>query len=150
MRIVIFLYVLARIDPAKYSPCLVGSWSLTISSSYALYSIKTLRFLDQTPMTITIVQTIMKCPSCRTTETVTMDPKTPGDFFTCKECKQTHEPRLGDCCVYCSYGSVNCPAVQEIILRMARWFQLIKLRLPTISNSLMLSIQRLNIRGLSA
>ena len=120
MEIVIFPYVFARTDPAKYSPCLVGSCSFTLLSSDALYSINTLRILDQTSMTITILQTIMKCPNCRTTETVTMDQKIPGDFFTCKECEKTHEPRLGDCCVYCSYGSVNCPAVQQIILRMAR------------------------------
>ena len=84
------------------------------------YILQDLGIYRLSAMTITILQTIMKCPNCRTTETVTMDPKIPGDFFTCKECEKTHEPRLGDCCVYCSYGSVNCPAVQEIILRMAR------------------------------
>jgi hypothetical protein len=33
-------------------------------------------------------------------------------FYTCKGCGETLDPLLGDCCVFCSYGTVPCPSVQ--------------------------------------
>lgn len=33
--------------------------------------------------------------------------------YECKECGVTLHPREGDCCVFCSYGSVPCPPIQE-------------------------------------
>jgi hypothetical protein len=33
-------------------------------------------------------------------------------FFECVNCNTLMRPRAGDCCVYCSYGSVKCPPVQ--------------------------------------
>jgi len=33
-------------------------------------------------------------------------------FYECEQCHQLLRPKPGDCCVYCSYGSVPCPPVQ--------------------------------------
>src|SRR5262249_14154421 len=33
-------------------------------------------------------------------------------FYDCKGCGQRLKPQPGDCCVFCSYGSVPCPPVQ--------------------------------------
>ena len=33
-------------------------------------------------------------------------------FYDCKGCGQRLKPRRGDCCVFCSYGSVPCPPIQ--------------------------------------
>src|SRR5262249_32796632 len=33
-------------------------------------------------------------------------------FYNCKGCGQRLKPKAGDCCVFCSYGSVPCPPVQ--------------------------------------
>lgn len=33
-------------------------------------------------------------------------------FHECARCKALLRPRPGDCCVYCSYGSVKCPPIQ--------------------------------------
>ncbi|MEE8320732.1 MAG: GDCCVxC domain-containing (seleno)protein, partial [Gammaproteobacteria bacterium] len=34
-------------------------------------------------------------------------------FYECYVCKQLLKPEQGDCCVFCSYGSVPCPPVQS-------------------------------------
>ena len=34
-------------------------------------------------------------------------------FYECGGCKIVLRPKLGDCCVYCSHGSVACPPVQS-------------------------------------
>nr|CCA81611.1 conserved hypothetical protein [blood disease bacterium R229] len=33
-------------------------------------------------------------------------------FSECPGCHALLRPRPGDCCVFCSYGSVPCPPVQ--------------------------------------
>jgi len=33
-------------------------------------------------------------------------------FYECTGCGALLEPRRGDCCVFCSWGSVPCPPVQ--------------------------------------
>jgi hypothetical protein len=34
-------------------------------------------------------------------------------FYDCKGCATVLKPHKGDCCVFCSYGSVPCPPIQE-------------------------------------
>jgi hypothetical protein len=34
-------------------------------------------------------------------------------FYDCKGCGETLKPLSGSCCVFCSYGSVPCPPIQE-------------------------------------
>ena len=34
-------------------------------------------------------------------------------IYYCKACGQRMKPKQGDCCVYCSYGDVPCPPIQE-------------------------------------
>lgn len=34
-------------------------------------------------------------------------------FYRCEACGATLKPREGDCCVFCSYGSVPCPPIQR-------------------------------------
>ncbi len=33
-------------------------------------------------------------------------------FYECKACHALLRPKAGDCCVFCSYGTVPCPPVQ--------------------------------------
>jgi len=33
-------------------------------------------------------------------------------FYTCTGCGATLRPKPGDCCVFCSYGSLPCPPIQ--------------------------------------
>lgn len=34
-------------------------------------------------------------------------------FWDCPHCETVLRPEEGDCCVFCSYGSVPCPPVQH-------------------------------------
>lgn len=34
-------------------------------------------------------------------------------FWTCPSCEARIRPKPGDCCVFCSFGSVPCPPVQK-------------------------------------
>ncbi|WP_281407879.1 GDCCVxC domain-containing (seleno)protein, partial [Mesorhizobium sp. M2E.F.Ca.ET.209.01.1.1] len=34
-------------------------------------------------------------------------------FYECRECGTLLRPKTGDCCVFCSYGDVPCPPIQE-------------------------------------
>lgn len=34
-------------------------------------------------------------------------------FYECGQCHALLRPKAGDCCVYCSYGTVPCPPVQQ-------------------------------------
>ena len=33
-------------------------------------------------------------------------------FYQCENCKTLLRPKPGDCCVFCSFGSVKCPPIQ--------------------------------------
>ena len=52
------------------------------------------------------------CPLCgvKTLEQMPMDACT--FFYECKGCLALLSPNEGDCCVFCSFGSVKCPPVQ--------------------------------------
>ena len=34
-------------------------------------------------------------------------------FYECKGCGVLLKPKTGDCCVFCSYGSVPCPPIHQ-------------------------------------
>ena len=59
-----------------------------------------------------ILQSIITCPECgqRTTETMPTDACV--YFYDCPACHARLKPKQGDCCVFCSYGSVPCPPIQ--------------------------------------
>ncbi|WP_449843656.1 GDCCVxC domain-containing (seleno)protein [Microbulbifer hainanensis] len=52
------------------------------------------------------------CPHCGHKKTETMPTDACQWFYECERCHSLLEPRPGDCCVFCSYGSVPCPPVQ--------------------------------------
>nr|WP_283809885.1 GDCCVxC domain-containing (seleno)protein [Bradyrhizobium vignae] len=34
-------------------------------------------------------------------------------FYICKGCGRQLQPKAGDCCVFCSYGTTPCPRKQS-------------------------------------
>ncbi|WP_444899698.1 GDCCVxC domain-containing (seleno)protein [Microbulbifer sp. VAAC004] len=34
-------------------------------------------------------------------------------FYECGQCQTLLKPKPGDCCVFCSYGTVKCPPTQR-------------------------------------
>ena len=53
------------------------------------------------------------CPNCGHKKAEDMPTNACQFFYECENCKEVLKPNEGDCCVYCSYGSVPCPPIQE-------------------------------------
>ena len=34
-------------------------------------------------------------------------------FYKCTNCHELFKPKPGDCCVFCSFGTVKCPPMQQ-------------------------------------
>lgn len=60
-----------------------------------------------------IPQSTITCPKCGHAETETMPTDACQWFYECKNCGELLKPLKGDCCVFCSYGSVACPPIQK-------------------------------------
>lgn len=52
------------------------------------------------------------CPNCGHHKKELMPTDACQFFFECENCKVLLKPKQGDCCVYCSYGTVKCPPMQ--------------------------------------
>jgi hypothetical protein len=59
------------------------------------------------------LRSIITCPHCGWQEGEMMPSDACQYFYDCKGCGAVLRPKPGDCCVFCSYGSVSCPPVQE-------------------------------------
>lgn len=57
----------------------------------------------------------IKCPECDYEKEEIMLTNSCQFFYECTKCKTILRPKEGDCCVFCSYGSVNCPQNMEIL-----------------------------------
>ncbi len=53
------------------------------------------------------------CPNCGHKKVEDMPTNACQYFYECGNCKKVLRPNEGDCCVYCSYGTVPCPPIQE-------------------------------------
>jgi hypothetical protein len=61
-------------------------------------------------------KTTVTCPSCGFRKDETMSENEHVHFYTCTHCNKVLKPIFGDCCVFCSYGSVMCPTEQKRVL----------------------------------
>ena len=55
----------------------------------------------------------LTCPECGHVSQETMPINACQWFYECVACKTLLKPKAGDCCVYCSFGTVKCPPIQE-------------------------------------
>ncbi|MGI9553001.1 MAG: GDCCVxC domain-containing (seleno)protein [Aurantibacter sp.] len=60
-----------------------------------------------------ILKSTITCPKCSHQKEEEMPTEACQFFYECENCKELIKPKPGDCCVYCSYGSVKCPPVQD-------------------------------------
>lgn len=58
------------------------------------------------------LESTLVCPLCSFEKTERMPEDACQFFYECESCKTVLKPKQGDCCVYCSYGSVPCPPIQ--------------------------------------
>lgn len=60
-----------------------------------------------------VLESAITCPQCGHVRTETMPQDACQYFYECRGCGATLKPKQGDCCVFCSYGSVKCPSIQQ-------------------------------------
>lgn len=59
------------------------------------------------------LKSILTCPECGFKKEEIMPTDSCAHFYRCSGCKVVLKPRQGDCCVFCSYGSIKCPVKQK-------------------------------------
>lgn len=60
-----------------------------------------------------ILESTITCPSCGHRSSEIMPTDACQFFYDCKGCGALLKPNAGDCCVFCSYGDVKCPPIQD-------------------------------------
>ena len=58
------------------------------------------------------LESVITCPKCGHGKKEIMPTDACQFFYECENCKTVLRPKGGDCCVYCSYGTVKCPSKQ--------------------------------------
>jgi hypothetical protein len=61
---------------------------------------------------VLIAESTITCPKCGHRRAETMPADACQFFYDCRGCGERLKPLPGDCCVFCSYGTVACPPVQ--------------------------------------
>lgn len=64
-------------------------------------------------MTTVILESTLTCPACGHVKTEIMPTDACQWFYECEHCHTVLKPKPGDCCVFCSYGTLPCPPIQE-------------------------------------
>ena len=64
-------------------------------------------------MTEIQAESTLSCPHCGHQKTEAMPTDACQFFYECEGCCAVLRPIKGDCCVYCSFGTVPCPPMQE-------------------------------------
>jgi hypothetical protein len=60
-----------------------------------------------------ILNSTITCPSCGHQKEEIMPTDACQYFYDCENCHKVLKPNAGDCCVFCSYGTVKCPPIQK-------------------------------------
>ena len=58
------------------------------------------------------LESVLTCPTCGHAKRETMPTDACQYFYECQSCKTLLRPNAGDCCVFCSFGTVKCPPMQ--------------------------------------
>ncbi len=60
-----------------------------------------------------VLESVLTCPKCGYAKREVMPLTACQFFYECESCKSMLRPSPGDCCVFCSSGSVKCPPKQS-------------------------------------
>jgi hypothetical protein len=58
------------------------------------------------------MRSTITCPNCGHQREEQMPVDACQFFYQCKNCGVMLKPNQGDCCVFCSFGTVRCPSKQ--------------------------------------
>jgi len=64
-------------------------------------------------MNAIVTNSVIICPACAWVQPEIMPEDACQIVYYCVRCDALLRPHAGDCCVYCSYGSVPCPPIQR-------------------------------------
>lgn len=59
------------------------------------------------------LESTLTCPDCGHQATAQMPTDACQFFYDCEGCGKRLKPKPGDCCVFCSYGTVPCPPIKS-------------------------------------
>jgi len=62
-----------------------------------------------------VLLSTITCPACGHKKNEVMPADACQYFYDCEKCSTVLKPKPGDCCVFCSYGTVKCPPIQTEI-----------------------------------
>ena len=74
---------------------------------------KQCRICEPRPSKEVIVESVLTCPHCGSNKKEIMPVDSCLFFYECANCRQMLRPKPGHCCVFCSYGSMPCPPIQQ-------------------------------------
>ncbi|MBS1636428.1 MAG: MerC domain-containing protein [Bacteroidetes bacterium] len=97
-------------DEDSFNTLYIGMFGLMITSLMNYYETKIFNLMKNQKI---ILQSTITCPHCGHKKEETMPTDACQYFYECENCKKVLKPKEGDCCVYCSYGTVPCPPIQE-------------------------------------
>jgi hypothetical protein len=60
-----------------------------------------------------VLTSVIVCPDCGHRQAEAMPTDACQFFYDCKGCGAVLKPLPGDCCVFCSDGTVACPPMQH-------------------------------------
>ncbi|WP_081616571.1 MULTISPECIES: GDCCVxC domain-containing (seleno)protein [unclassified Thioalkalivibrio] len=60
-----------------------------------------------------VLDSTLTCPECGHEKTETMPVDACQWFYECTGCGVLLRPLPGNCCVFCSFGTVPCPPLQQ-------------------------------------
>jgi len=99
-----------------YGPLIVGCYALTwrpVASASTTNVSEILYAYNHKSMTTIVLESTITCPRCGQARQEIMPTDACQYFYECTGCTALLRPKAGDCCVFCSYGSVACPPIQE-------------------------------------
>ncbi|MCU9957611.1 hypothetical protein OEJ37_30065 [Burkholderia sp. BKH01] len=59
-----------------------------------------------------VLESVLTCPHCGFAKQETMPADACQFYYECSRCGALLRPVRGDCCVFCSFGTVKCPSKQ--------------------------------------
>ena len=88
------------------------SLSLLYGGLFGLIAATVWNYLSTSRTKRPLLQSTITCPKCGHQSEETMPTNACLFFYDCPACHVQLKPMAGDCCVFCSYGSVPCPPIQ--------------------------------------
>ncbi|WP_370622950.1 GDCCVxC domain-containing (seleno)protein [Polynucleobacter sp. MWH-Berg-3C6] len=58
-------------------------------------------------------QSTITCPYCRASESLEIPIGSSQHLYRCRACSSILKPKSGDCCIFCSFGDLDCSSAEQ-------------------------------------